>query len=44
MKKLCKHKYKLILLAILIVAIVAFIEPEYTEQVARSLALFVGLL
>lgn len=44
MKKLKKYKLHLILIAVLILAIVAIIKPEYAESVARAfMILIVGV-
>ena len=41
-----KRKFKglLILFAILVIALVAFVYPEHTESVARALMLVIGVL
>ena len=40
-KKLTKHKWKIICLAAIVVAIVAFFKPEYAENVARAFMLLI---
>ena len=40
-KKLTKHKWKIICLAAIVVAVVAFFKPEYAENVARAFMLLI---
>ena len=40
-KKITKHKWKIICLAAIVLAVVAFFKPEYTENVARAFMLLI---
>ena len=42
MKKIKKFKYYLILIAIVVLGIVAFVAPEYAENVARAFMLIIA--
>lgn len=42
MKRLSKHKWKLVCLAAVVVAVVAFFKPEYAENVARAFVLILA--
>lgn len=44
MKRILKSKRYLIITAIAVVAIVAFVNPEYAENVARAFALLIGVM
>ena len=41
-KKLSKHKWKIICLAAIVVAVVALFKPEYAENVARAFMLIIA--
>lgn len=43
-RKLSKHKWKLVCLAAIVLAVVAFFNPEYVEPVARAFMLLIGIL
>lgn len=41
MKKIAKYKYRIILFAVLVLAIVALVAPDKAEEVARAFMLIV---
>lgn len=42
-KKIKRYKYRILVFATLVVAIVALIKPEYAENVARAFLLLIGV-